>query len=179
MNAPVSGQVVLVGPMASGKSSVGRELAVLLGLPFTDLDQVLVSRHGSIAELFAEHGEAHFRSLERQVLLEALNGQPSVLATGGGVVLDPLNREALGSATVVELQIDAATAAQRLGSDTTRPLLAGPDAITTWGAIAAARAKHYSSVAAITVDAATGTAAEVATAIAAAIAQNTPTRRTP
>lgn len=179
MIAPVTSQVFLVGPMASGKSAVGRELAALLGLPFCDLDEVLVSRHGAIAELFAQHGEEHFRALERGVLVEALAGGAAVISTGGGVVLHPRNRKDLAGATVVELRIDAATAASRIGTDSTRPLLAGPDPVAAWSAIAAARAPHYASIATITTDAATGTPAELARAIALLLPQNTATRRTP
>ncbi|RKW71196.1 shikimate kinase [Galactobacter caseinivorans] len=176
---PVNAHVVLVGPMASGKSAVGRELAGLLGLPLSDLDAGIVARHGAITQIFARHGEEHFRALERGELLAALAGEPAVIATGGGVVLDPRNRADLAGSTVVELQIDAATAQRRLGQDSSRPILAGPDPIAAWSAVLADRAQHYSSLATITVDAAAGTAAEVASAIAARLPQNTVTRRTP
>ena len=100
------GPLALVGYMGSGKTTVGRILAGNLGLEFVDLDRTLVKRAGrSIAEIFAEHGEDHFRDLEHRVLRDALRGRPpSVLACGGGVVVRPENRALLKEITTVFLR---------------------------------------------------------------------------
>ncbi|TNE88825.1 MAG: shikimate kinase [Deltaproteobacteria bacterium] len=102
--------VALGGFMATGKSTVGRALASRLGLPFVDLDEVLVERFGPIPEQFAEYGEAAFRERESAALAELCGGEPVVLATGGGTWVDPANRERLEQAffTVV---LDAPLAA--------------------------------------------------------------------
>ena len=92
-------QLALVGMMGSGKTRVGRQAAKLLGREFVDLDRLIEQRSGrSIADIFKRQGEAAFRSLEHESLRLALEApQPSVIATGGGVVLQAANRELLGS----------------------------------------------------------------------------------
>ncbi|NQV58783.1 MAG: shikimate kinase [Alphaproteobacteria bacterium] len=88
--------VVLVGLMGAGKSSVGRRLAKRLGLPFFDADQEIEKAAGcSIDEIFSRHGEAAFRSGERQVIARLLGGGGHVLATGGGAFMDPETRAAI------------------------------------------------------------------------------------
>ena len=123
-------QLVLVGMMGSGKTRVGRHAAMLLGREFVDLDQLVERRSGqSVTEIFKRQGEAAFRSLEHEALRQALaDSQPSVIATGGGVVLQAANRELLAgsAARVVWLQASAAALAKRLArSANQRPLLAG------------------------------------------------------
>ncbi|MGH3149010.1 MAG: shikimate kinase [Rubrobacter sp.] len=102
------GPVAIVGYMGSGKTTVGRALALTLGLEFVDLDRMLVKQEGrEISEIFAESGEDYFRDLEHRTLLEALEGsRPSVLACGGGIVLRQENRAALGEVTTVFLSED-------------------------------------------------------------------------
>src|SRR6201986_4984755 len=79
--------IVLVGMMGVGKSSLGRRLGGRLGLPFVDADTEIEKAAGmSIADIFARHGEADFRSGEARVIARLLNGGPQVLATGGGAV---------------------------------------------------------------------------------------------
>ncbi len=143
--------MVLVGPMGSGKSSVGRELARELGLPFVDLDAELVRRHGPIPTLFEQRGEAAFRELETAALAAVLAGPAVVLATGGGAVLAEANRAALGGHTVVWLTITPDTAARRLAGDASRPLLAGDHPEEAWARIARDRTPHYQAVATHTV----------------------------
>ena len=172
MTLPVSGHVVLVGPMASGKSAVGEILARRLGLSLVDLDQLVSEQHGPIPEFFAQHGEAAFRAAESAALIRALDGPPSVIATGGGVVLAAANREALAPHTVIKLHITAATAAKRLTGDTTRPLLAGDDPVAAWSAIAAAREPLYSEVATHAVAADAEGAEAIATAIATVLTKS-------
>ena len=121
--------VVLVGPMGSGKSTLGRGLAAWLGLAFVDVDARIVAAAGcDIPSLFANEGEAGFRKRETQALAEALAGEAAVIATGGGAVLADANRTAMREAGhVVYLQVDAATQLARLTGDTARPLLATAD----------------------------------------------------
>jgi len=85
--------VYLVGMPGSGKSTVGRELAGRFGVPFVDLDEEIERLNGAtVTEIFAERGEAGFRALEAQALLDASIHDPAVVACGGGVVLEPANR---------------------------------------------------------------------------------------
>jgi shikimate kinase len=117
--------VVLVGAPGSGKSTVGAMLASRLGVPFSDVDAVIVERAGrSIGEIFADDGEAAFRALEEQITGELL-GLPGVLALGGGAVLSPATRAALRGHWVVWLRIGLSQSVKRVGIDTARPLLLG------------------------------------------------------
>ncbi|MHA7601270.1 shikimate kinase [Alicycliphilus sp. T452] len=117
----------LVGMPGSGKSTVGRQLARRLGLPFIDLDQRLEQQLGtSIRSYFELHGEQAFRDHEAALLAE-LAGEPGamVLSTGGGAVLRPENREALrrGFAHVLYLRASPEEIFRRIRHDRTRPLL--------------------------------------------------------
>ena len=86
--------IVLVGMMGAGKSSVGRRLAARLGLAFVDADAEIESAAGmTIAEIFAKHGEADFRSGEKRVIARLLDSGPQVLATGGGAIMDQNTRD--------------------------------------------------------------------------------------
>ena len=117
--------IVLVGLPGSGKSTVGRQLARRLGLPFTDTDHAIEQRIGcSIREFFDREGETAFRDIEEEVILE-LTGEPSgVLATGGGAVLRPANRERLHAAGhAIYLRSTPEEIFRRLRHDTNRPLL--------------------------------------------------------
>src|SRR3989339_257231 len=88
--------LVLIGYRGTGKTSVGARLAEVLQRPFVDLDQVLVSEAGrSVADIVAQGGWAEFRRLEKQLVARYRNTRGLVLATGGGVVLDPNNVAAL------------------------------------------------------------------------------------
>lgn len=113
--------------MGAGKSSVGRLLAEKLQLRFADLDTMIEAEAGvTIRSIFATEGEAGFRSRERRALKGALmNSEASVIATGGGAILDASNRCGMRDAgTVVYLQIEPASQLQRLQGDGDRPLLA-------------------------------------------------------
>jgi len=145
--------IVLVGPMASGKSTVGAALAARLGMAFVDVDARIVAEHGAIAGIFESEGEEGFRRIESRVLLAALDGPPAVVATGGGVVLGAANREALRGHRVVWLDVSARTAGRRLAADGSRPLLAGTDPLGAWARIAGQRAPLYDEVATARVDA--------------------------
>jgi shikimate kinase len=117
--------VYLVGMPGSGKSTVGRELAGRLGVPFVDLDDEIERREGrSVPEIFAAEGEPGFRALEAQELLRASGRDPSVVACGGGVVLEPANRIALrntGICVFLSVPLQALSARVRPAED--RPLI--------------------------------------------------------
>jgi len=117
--------LVLVGFMGTGKTVVGRELATLLGRPFVDLDDRIAARAGcAIPDLFDAEGEAGFRARERAAVAELAGDRGLVIATGGGVLLDPRNRELLAAGgELVLLTADPAVLAARLAADRDRPLL--------------------------------------------------------
>lgn len=119
----------LVGFMGVGKTTVGRELAARLGLPFYDLDQMIEERVGQkVAEIFAHSGEGAFRSLETEVLRELLKREPGVTATGGGTFARPENRTLIRAAGV-SVWLDAPTGLvlERGASGEHRPLWGGPE----------------------------------------------------
>lgn len=117
----------LVGMMGSGKTTVGREVAARLGMDFVDTDLLVASlTESSVADLWAAEGEGSFRRLENRMIASAAGGDPVVVATGGGAVLDPVNIGLMrGSGMVVWLEADPATLAERVGADATRPLVSG------------------------------------------------------
>ncbi len=117
--------VALVGLPGSGKSTVGRQLARRLQIPFFDSDHVIESRLGcSIREYFEREGESSFRDVEEAVLDELSQKEAGVLSTGGGAVLRPVNRERLKlRTTVVYLKSNPDELFRRLRHDVNRPLL--------------------------------------------------------
>lgn len=121
--------VVLIGMMGAGKSSVGRRLAARLGLPFVDADAEIESAAGSsITDIFARHGEAHFREGERKVIARLLGSGPQVLATGGGAWMNEQTRDSVAAGGVsVWLKADIETLARRVRRRNDRPLLQGGD----------------------------------------------------
>ncbi|MCB9665626.1 MAG: AAA family ATPase [Alphaproteobacteria bacterium] len=115
--------VALGGFMGVGKSSVGRALAARLGLPFVDTDAVLAQRHGPVAEQIARSGEAAFRAREHALVEELARGPEAVVATGGGLWVDPRNRAALRRwGKLVVLQAPLEVLAARVGAGEGRPL---------------------------------------------------------
>ncbi|KWV31739.1 shikimate kinase [Micromonospora rifamycinica] len=115
---------VLVGSPGSGKSTVGAELAALLGVAFRDTDTDIEELAGKpIPEIFIDEGEAHFRALERAAVSAALTSHAGVLALGGGAVLAEETRGALVGHTVVHLSVELPDAVKRVGLGAGRPLL--------------------------------------------------------
>ena len=117
--------VVLVGFMGAGKSTIGVLLARELARPFVDTDALVVERYGPIEAIFAREGVARFREYERQVVHQALAGEPAVIALGGGAVTHPPTRALLeGRAVRVYLDVPVASLVARLQrSSTVRPVL--------------------------------------------------------
>lgn len=119
----------LVGMMGSGKTAVGKELAAHIGSRFADTDQLIEIKAGMrIKKIWEAEGEEGFRAREKEVLRSIEHEEDVIVATGGGVVLDPTNIELMRSGgTVVWLDARPATLATRIGNSGHRPLLAGQD----------------------------------------------------
>ena len=119
----------MVGMMGAGKSSVGRRLASRLSLPFVDADsEIEVAANASITEIFDSHGEEYFRDGERRVIKRLLDGDPKVLATGGGAFIQPDTREAIRTSGVsIWLQADHELLLSRVKRRSNRPLLRNGD----------------------------------------------------
>ncbi len=133
--------VVLTGFMGTGKTAAGRRLAQMLGRPFLDMDEEIAGRAGlSVAEIFAQRGEAAFRVQETELCQELAQGTEVVIATGGGTLLDAGNRDLLRQAgRVFVLQASAETIARRVREGTTRPLLLGREGRPLEGVALSAR----------------------------------------
>jgi len=139
--------VVLTGFMGSGKTTVGRLVARDLGWTFVDTDDVIVARHGAIDAIFAEQGEDAFRALEREVAADVARSQHHVIATGGRMLLDPANADALtATGRVFCLAASADEIVRRLTADVdgpVRPLLAGDDPAAAVARLLNERAEGY------------------------------------
>jgi shikimate kinase len=147
--------VFLVGMPGSGKSTVGRQLARRLVLPFFDSDHLIEQRLGcSIREYFAREGEAAFRDVEEQVLAELAQGATSaVVATGGGAVLREANRQNLRQGgQVVYLRSSPEDLYRRLRHDTQRPLLQVADPLGKLRSLHAERDPLYRETAHFQID---------------------------
>jgi len=119
------GNLFLTGPMGAGKSTIGRQLSRQLRMPFHDSDQEIEQRTGvDIPLIFELESESGFRKRESAVIDELTRLQGIILATGGGAILDPQNREHLTSrGTVVYLHTSVSQQLKRTGRDRNRPLL--------------------------------------------------------
>jgi shikimate kinase len=149
-----AGNIILVGPMGSGKSAVGRLLAQRLGLTLVDSDAEIEARTGvDISYIFEREGEAGFRVREADVIDEITQRQGLLVATGGGAVLDPHTRERLrerGCVVYLRTSVDQQLARTRRNS--LRPLLMNPDPRGTLERLMQQRAALYEEVADVTVD---------------------------
>jgi shikimate kinase len=139
--------IVLIGAPGAGKTRVGKRLGPRLGREFIDTDRVIAAEHGAIAEIFAEHGEAHFRRLERQVVAEALT-HDAVVSLGGGAVLDADTQADLAGATVIRLTVSADAVTARIANGK-RPLVTS---IESWQKLVDSRSGLYESLADYTTD---------------------------
>ncbi|CAG7622351.1 Shikimate kinase 2 [Paenibacillus allorhizosphaerae] len=121
------GNVVLIGPMGTGKSTVGKALAEKLGWTFVDTDAVIEEKAGTtIGAIFAEQGEPAFRKMESETIASVLQGETRIVSTGGGAVLAEQNRKAMKtSGFVIALRATEETIIMRVGNDENRPLLQG------------------------------------------------------
>ncbi len=139
--------VVLTGFMGTGKTTIGRVLAERLGYDFVDTDAIIVDRHGPITEIFAEHGEDHFRALERELAAELAERDGLVVSTGGRMLVDPVNADVFERRhVVVALTATPDTIFLRVGGDRaadTRPMLAGGDVRARIAELLAERTAAY------------------------------------
>ncbi|MDO9532560.1 MAG: shikimate kinase [Deltaproteobacteria bacterium] len=167
--------LVLIGYRATGKTSVGARLAEVLQRPFVDLDQVLVREAGrSVADIVAQGGWAEFRRLEKELVARYRDARGLVLATGGGVVLDPNNVAALReNGIIIWLTADPAAIQARLAQDqprdANRPSLTGEDTIREVLEVLEARAPLYQAAAQISIDTTHQSVAQVVKLVLAAL----------
>lgn len=160
---PAHRPIVLIGPMAVGKTAIGQELAKRLDVPFVDTDVLIVDAHGSIASIFAGRGEHAFREIEARTVASAVeraDGSSTVISLGGGAVLDSGTQQLLARCTVVYLECDEETVAARIARNSGRPLLAG-DAMARWSALFSTRKPVYERLADLVVDVRQGSVAEL------------------
>ena len=131
--------------MGTGKSEVGKLLAKRLQREFFDTDELIERAAGQpIARIFAEKGEPHFRELENQVIRQVCQGQKSVIATGGGAIVNMDNASCLKeSGTVICLTASPEIIVQRVQGDNDRPLLQGAEPLTKIRSLLTDRAEAY------------------------------------
>ena len=147
--------VVLTGFMGTGKTTVGRAVAELLGFEFVDTDDVIVERHGPIPAIFSELGEDAFRQFERDVAAELAGATRLVISTGGRLMVDRVNAEQLGATgDVVCLTASIDTILDRVSGDGTdqRPMLAGCDTRERLERLLAERAPAYAAFSPVVTD---------------------------
>jgi shikimate kinase len=166
--------IVLVGPPASGKTTVGTALSRSLGIPFRDTDHdVEITAAMSVADIFITAGEPQFRALEEAAVTRALREHDGILALGGGAVTSGATRAFLvdygrAGGTVVWLDVDLASAAKRVGLSRDRPLLAvNPRSLLR--SMLEQRAPLYGEVATVRVDTAGRTAEDVIAEVLSAL----------
>ena len=135
--------IVLVGPMGSGKTTLGKKLAKEIGLPFLDTDKAIASKHGAITRIFEQHGEEYFRELE-SIQLETALQTKSVVSTGGGAVLRERNRTLMSDHFVIFLDTSSEHVLGKINLSK-RPLLkSNPE---KWQEIYDSRVELYKSIA--------------------------------
>ena len=140
--------IVLVGFMGTGKTRIGQDVAKRLGLEFIDMDDCIVERAGKpIPEIFADDGEPHFRAIERQVVVDLAGESGWVIATGGGVVLNPDNiRDYSSGGLVICLSATPEVILERVEHDTNRPLLYTDDKMAKIQALLGSRQALYDAI---------------------------------
>ena len=147
--------IVLIGPMAAGKTYIGTHLARFYGYEFLDADQLIVERYGEVSEIFEIFGEAYFRELERKTIEEVLTSpvyRNTVFSLGGGAPMTDSVAELLKDECVVYILVDAETVTPRITGNKTRPLLQ-PNPVERWTEIFERRRSRYEELAHFTLDA--------------------------
>jgi shikimate kinase/3-dehydroquinate synthase len=180
MSLNLNKSIVLVGLMGAGKSAIGKRLAARLDLPFYDADQEIErAADATVAEIFARHGEAHFRAGEKRVIQRLLAGSPIVLAPGGGAYLDPETRALIAErAIAVWLRCPLPVLLRRVQGRTHRPLLNAGDPAEILATLSAARSPLYAQ-ADIIVDGSEDPPNVTTEHVIAALEQHTAPRRVP
>lgn len=165
--------IVLIGFMGAGKTTVGKALAEMLAMDFFDTDAMIQTELGiPVAEVFASHGEAYFRQAERKTVGDLSRRENSVIAGGGGAVLDADNVGDLKEhGKLVWLQATAATILSRLSGDSSRPLLRGRMSPEGLDGLLRQREPYYRAAADIEVGTDGKTAAEICREISAKLLQ--------
>ncbi len=150
----VTPNIILIGFMGCGKSSVGRRLAGMTGHCFVDTDDLIVQSEGvSISEIFATKGEDYFRDLEQRALEELIGSCGVILSTGGGLILREANRETLKKIGLVAwLDADAGVLFERASRSGKRPLLQTENPRETFDTLLADRKALYESMATFRID---------------------------
>ncbi len=156
-------RVILIGPMGSGKTTIGQLVAQRLDIPFRDTDQVIEESSGrTVSDIFLEEGEDAFRLLEKSVLRDELLSDGTVLALGGGAPISIDAQSALRAiaSPVIYLDISLATVAPRIGFNRDRPLLLH-NPRGQWQTLMEARRPIYESIADTVIDVNTKTEIDI------------------
>ena len=164
-------RLVLIGPMGAGKTTVGSEIAKELNCEFADTDALIEADQGkSVAEIFVEDGEPHFRLVEESIVIDALISEDGVLSLGGGAVMNDAVQEALkkSPAKKVFLDISLAAVSPRVGFDSARPLLM-VNPRQKWSELMTARRPVYESLADFSIDVSDKSVAEITSEIIGAL----------
>jgi len=156
-------RVILIGPMGSGKTTIGQLVAERLNIPFRDTDHMIEERSGrTVSDIFLEDGEEAFRVLEKGVLRDELLSDGTVLALGGGAPISIDAQSALRAiaSPVIYLDISLATVAPRIGFNRDRPLLLH-NPRGQWQTLMEARRPIYESIADTVIDVNTKTEIDI------------------
>ena len=163
-------RLVLIGPMGAGKTTVGLEIAAQLGCKFADTDALIEADQGkSVSEIFVEDGEPHFRLVEENIVIDALNAEElenGVLSLGGGAVMNDEVQKALRNspAKKVFLDISLAAVSPRVGFDNARPLLM-VNPRQKWAELMNLRRPTYEDLADISIDVSEKSVSEISSQI--------------
>lgn len=147
-------RAIFIGPMGSGKSTIGKAVAGALGLPFRDTDSIIEEREEMpVSQIFIDKGEEYFRAVEKKVLRDELLNDGSILALGGGapISIDAQSALKVSSAPVIYLDISLANVAPRIGFNRDRPLLLH-NPRGQWQTLMEVRRPIYESIANVVID---------------------------
>lgn len=147
-------RAIFIGPMGSGKSTIGKAVASALDLPFRDTDSIIEELEQlPVSQIFIDKGEDYFRAIEKKVLRDELLSDGSILALGGGapISVDAQSALKVSSAPVIYLDISLASVAPRIGFNRDRPLLLH-NPRGQWQTLMEVRRPIYESIANIIID---------------------------